>query len=142
MGYTNVKIAAFLMTCVLLGCPAAFGSKHNNTVDGDFFKVTWTSVSGGGNNRLIRVVTVPVGNVHCNLEYPWKVNVVTDSGIHFTKETFGGTDAGVFSDSKVVFDLPYDKSTRKGTAQLELKLSMCDDRQCFMKKVPFEVAVP
>jgi hypothetical protein len=141
MGYTNAKIAAFLMACVLLGCPSAFGSKHNNTINGDFYKVTWTSVSRGG-NRLIRVTTVPVGDVHCNLEYPWKVKVVTDSGIHFTEETFRGTDAGVFSDKKVVIDLPYDKSTRKGTAQLELKMSMCDDRQCFMKNVPFEVVLP
>lgn len=141
MGYTNAKIVALWMACVLLGSPVAFGAKQSNIIKGDFFQVSWTPVSRAG-NRHIRVTATPLGNVHCNLEYPWKIKVVADSGIKFTKTTFTQADAGVFSDSKVVFHLPYDKSTRKGTAQLELKLSMCDDRQCFMKTVPIDVALP
>ena len=142
MSFTNVKISIiFLMLYILSVCSLAVAAPKKNTVTGDFYTVTWTAVSQQG-KRHLEITALPVGNVHCNLEYPWKLTVVSDDGIHFFKTALTGAEAGVFSDSRVAFALPYDKPAKKAAATLELKLSMCDDRQCFIKKVPIEVALP
>lgn len=92
--------------------------------------------------RLVQFQIQPKNGVHCNLEYPWKLQL--DTNLKLTKrtqKTWRKTDATTFTEELVAFSTHIFPA--KNTKQLvfELKLSMCNATQCFMKKVPIEIAI-
>lgn len=65
---------------------------------------------------------------HCNTLYPWKLTLRTAAGERVIKKE----QAKVWSQGKVVFEVA---SAAIGSTTAELKLSVCDDKQCKMEKV-------
>lgn len=88
----------------------------------DFYKV---KVSAKADRATI--VVTGRGGYHCNIEYPWKLTVESMGTTSILKKG----DAETFKTESVVFVAPYKKS-----AKAVLKMSMCDDKQCKMEKIP------
>ena len=91
-----------------------------------------------GTPDKLDVAVTAKGPYHCNLEYPWKLKVIQANGATFNRVLFTGKDAVTFTESKVRFLIPF-QLVGAGQVELELRLSMCDDRQCYLKKVPVTV---
>ena len=113
------------------------GKVHSSEVTGDIFQIEW-KLNAKGKSEKLEITIFPKGDIHCNLEYPWKISVTDASKIQFSKDRYSKEDATIFSNAKVQFNLPILKRKKGGKSTLEIKFSMCNSTQCFMKKVPIE----
>ncbi|MBN2529524.1 MAG: hypothetical protein JXR76_24260 [Deltaproteobacteria bacterium] len=112
-------------------------AQRKTAVDDEMYSVEMATLRNGKSVEL-EIAIFPKENVHCNLEYPWKVLIKESRGIVFSKERYTKNDATVFSEKQVVFKVPVSKFPKDGVATLELKFSLCNATQCFMKKVPIQ----
>lgn len=129
----SIFLAVFLSIFMMV---AGISFASNNTkIEGDVYEISVHTIQEK-NNKVLAIKVLPKEGVHCNLEYPWKLKVTETKKISFAKEQFGRSDASAFTEKKVEFRLPVTSKMVTGSAIFELKLSMCNDKQCFMKKVP------
>ena len=104
-------------------------------IKGDVFSITLETLRQK-NGQIVLVSIIPEAGVHCNQEYPWKIKIKESKNIQFSKVQYTREEAKVFNDHQAVFELPFKAAPGGGEASLEIKFSMCDDKQCFMEKIP------
>ena len=116
-----VVLLGLSLSSLLLAGEKAPGEKTKG-IDNAEYKVQ-VEVKNGG----VRISTIGKSGYHCNTLYPWKLTVLGKD----KKETvFKKTDAKLFSEENVVFEVP---SKKAAPLEATLKLSVCNDQQCIMK---------
>jgi hypothetical protein len=87
------------------------------------------------NDKMVATIAVTGKNdYHCNMLYPWKLTVKPKPGVTFEKQTYKKEDAKTFSEKVVVFEVIYTAELGK-KASANLKMSLCNAKQCDMAKV-------
>ena len=125
-----------LFVSFLLPSVTALGKNSSAPlIKGDVFTIALKTIRQKS-GQIVEVAITPKAGVHCNREYPWRIKIKESINIQFSKAQYTREEAKVFSDYQAVFELPFNAAPEAGEASLEIKFSMCDDRQCFMKTVP------
>lgn len=100
---------------------------------GEFYKVSVTTVVKG--DAVTATVKAEGTNGYKpNQAYPWKLTVTPGEGVTMAKTTFTKADLKL-SPKDAVFTVPYTAAAGAQAVGAELKLSMCDAKQCQMEKV-------
>jgi hypothetical protein len=123
-------LAIVVVAAILVGGLAVSAAV---TKGGDFYKVTVTT-AGSGDKITATIKAEGTNGYKPNPAYPWKLTVTPGDGVTMTKTVFKKADAKL-SPKAVVFAVPYTVSGDAKTVSAELKLSMCDPKQCQMEKV-------
>ena len=100
--------------------------------------VLTTKVTPDGKKEATIVVT-PKPTYHNNMDYPWKVTLKSGPGV--TPDTKYKKKKNppdpTFKEEKVTFKIPTDNSTTE-KVKAEIKMSHCNDKQCWSAKVALE----
>lgn len=118
------KLSVVATTAIFAGmiqCAPAEAAEKKVEKDGDFYSVTVSSEKGKTQLRV-----EGKNGYHCNTSYPWKLSV----GEGAAQKVFKKEHAKKFTEKEVVF--AFDGEDSKGL----LKMSMCNDKQCKMEKIP------
>jgi len=107
--------------------------------DGDVFSLRAEGRRTAGGKR-VAVTVVGAGGCHCNTDYPWKLKVLSIDGGTVGKTVFGPDDAEPWTFEKVRFAIPV-QAEGEVRLSFELRFSMCNDTQCFMKTVPINMVL-
>jgi hypothetical protein len=94
--------------------------------EGDIYVVTIAKKAKG----KASVQITPKKGYHCNMEYPWKIILTPPAGVKLAKAKYKKTDASTFTEQKVLFVIPLQAKSVTG----QIKMSVCDEKQCYMKK--------
>lgn len=120
-----MKTAFSIVTGVLLAgffvCAGAQAAQKRIEKKGEFYELVISSEKG---RTEIRVQGK--NGYHCNTSYPWKLTV----GEGDAEQVLKKKQAKKFSEKEVVFVFESKKRAAK------LKMSMCNDKQCKMEKLP------
>jgi hypothetical protein len=123
-----LAIATLLSTAsVATGAFAATVSQK-----GSFYQVE-VKTAADGRDVVATVEVSGRGGYHCNTLYPWKLTIEAPDGVQLGKKKFRKNDASQFGESKVLFRVPYRTSGEAGQIRAELKMSLCDEKQCQIK---------
>lgn len=133
----NLGFGILVIQFIFVSFAIEAGGSSPQIIDGDVYRINVNRFKKDGLSALEIVVT-PKGNVHCNLEYPWKLKILERGDVYHGKYQFSAADAKMFTLQKVVFQLPLNSLKQGEMVEFEVKFSMCDDTQCYMKKVPIE----
>jgi hypothetical protein len=102
---------------------------------GSFYEIRVETARAAGSTMHAIITTVGKNGYHCNMLYPWKLTVGQGDGISVSKPVMKKPDAEKFTESAVVFRVPYTATDAVKTMSASLKLSLCDDKQCQMETV-------
>lgn len=92
-------------------------------------------VSEQNSKETAAITVIGRSGYHINTLYPWKLTVKPTPGVVLDKKIYTKKDAAQFDEKKVVFSVTYiNRMTKKMSA--ELKLGLCDARQCRSDKIP------
>lgn len=127
-----VTFAILTLFLAVLGANTAIAGAIKK--DGDFYKIKVSTVKKGA-GMVAKITISAKPGYHANNEYPWKVIPTASEGISFAKAKYVKADAKVFSAAKVVFEIPYTITGKAKKVEAQIKFSMCDEKQCEMKKV-------
>jgi hypothetical protein len=119
--FTTVTLFAAILVLPLVACAG------DATQEGDVYAVS-TKTSGKGDKGAVTVTVTGKDGYKCNILYPWKLTLRDPTGEKVVKKD----QAKVFSESKVQFDLG---DISLGATKAQLKLSVCNDKQCQNKTV-------
>jgi hypothetical protein len=126
--------AATLAFAVAVPVTGQATSKVAAQKSGSFYDVKVETARNGA--RGTATITVSGKNgYHCNIQYPWKLTLTADPSLGLDKTVLRKTEAARFTERSVVFSVSYEARAGK-TVSAELKLSLCDDKQCQMETVP------
>lgn len=139
MSYLQNKFTVFISILIGLTLSTSIFAQ-SNVSDGEVYQIV-TNIVKMKKKKLARIEVRPVGDLHCNDEYPWKLIVSPSEGVELEDLVLKKSNAKHFSDSLVVFDVPLKLKSNIQKVEFVLKLSMCNDKQCFMKKVPVAVSI-
>lgn len=112
---------------------STLGSAVAQTKSGTFYDIKISTMTKDGKTTATVTVTGSSG-YKPNKDYPWKLTVLSGPGIS-EKKTLRKDDAKQFDSTAVVFEVTTDESHDQKVSA-ELKLGMCDAKQCKMEKVP------
>lgn len=121
---TTLATATLLASILVLPLVACAGDA---THEGDVFSVL-VKTAGKGEKGSATVRVTGKAGYHCNTLYPWKLTLRTAKGEKVIKKD----QAKVFSEPKVQFELT---DISLSATKAELKLSMCNEKQCQNKTV-------
>jgi hypothetical protein len=128
---TPSLITAAILSAILLFTLAA--SAGTQIKSGSFYDVKISTVSKDGKTIATITITGKSG-YKPNMQYPWKLTINSGPGITEKKILKKG-DAKQFDFKAVVFEVSTDQSDSQ-KVQAELKLSLCDPKQCKQELVP------
>jgi hypothetical protein len=123
-----IAVATLALTVAM---PAA--GKVATRKSGGFYDVKVETAKSGTRGTATLTVTGKNG-YHCNIQYPWKLTLTAAPELKLEKTVFRKADAVRFAQKAVVFSASYEVRAEK-TVSAELKLSLCDDKQCQMETV-------
>jgi hypothetical protein len=89
-----------------------------------------------GQQKVATITVKGKGGFYCNTLYPWKLTLKPAAGATVDKDVYRKADATKFEKAAVVFSVPF-AAPGGGKVAAELKLSMCNPKQCQMDKVSF-----
>lgn len=122
---TSILVTGALFTRAAAARDADSGKLHHVEVK--------TEVNGDDVVTTIRVTGR--GGYGCNTLYPWRLTVTPGQGVEMPKTTFGKGDAKRFTREAVVFVVRYEASAGAGEIKAQLRLSVCNVKQCLMDRV-------
>jgi hypothetical protein len=115
------QVATISLVLMTLVAASSAADKKKNAKEFEI-KVTMSAKS-------VTITAKGASGFHCNTLYPWKLSVEGPAG---QKKTYKKQEAKVFSEQKVVFEVPRSKGQKA-----KMKLSVCDDKQCIMHTEEF-----
>jgi hypothetical protein len=124
------SLAIVVAAVVLVGSLAVSAGVAKS---GEFYKVTVTTAANG-DSVTATVKAVGTNGYKPNQAYPWKLTVTPGAGVTMAKKVFKKADAKL-TPKATVFTVPYTATADAKAISAELKLSMCDPKQCQMEKV-------
>lgn len=114
-------VATMAIFAVGIQCAPAEAAGKKVEKAGDFYSVTVSSQKGKTQLRV-----EGKNGYHCNTSYPWKLTL----GEGAEQKVLKKEHARKFTEKEVVFT--FDGENSKAL----LKMSMCNDKQCKMEKIP------
>jgi hypothetical protein len=103
------------------------------TKKGPFYKVEVTTTAKG--DAITATVKAEGTNgYHPNKDYPWKLTLTPGTGVTAAKTVYTKADVQL-SPTTAAFTVQYQATAGAKPVAAELKLSMCDAKQCQMEKV-------
>lgn len=129
-----MKRIIIFMFCLVTLCVTTASFAAVNAADPIPYKIAIEKSVQDGKNTATITITGQNG-YHANTLFPWKLTVKPAPGVILEKSVYTKNDAARFDESKVIFSVSYiNRSGQKMSA--ELKLGVCNDRQCLMMAVP------
>jgi DsbC/DsbD-like thiol-disulfide interchange protein len=135
MKHTSARLATIVIFATLLGatCALAGGEYSTKITKGEHYKtgVKYRPAVTLDHKSTARLWVVATDGWHMNAKFPYKVTVTAPDGVSVDKATFAKADALSFSDSKVVFKIPF-TVTSAGTHTIKAKvnLAVCTGDKC------------
>lgn len=122
---------------------AGVATADTQTLEGDIYTIKIDAKNGVA-TVTVTPKTVDKVSHHCNIEFPWKLQITKAEGVTTDKEKYtapfkkaDGTtsspfDTKEFGLQKVVFEVKYTAAASK-KIEGKLTFSICDDKQCYRK---------
>ncbi|MDD5307940.1 MAG: hypothetical protein PHU25_11520 [Deltaproteobacteria bacterium] len=124
---------AIAVAALALAVAAPAAGKVAAEKSGAFYDIMVETAKSGARSTATIAVTGKNG-YHCNIQYPWKLTLTADPAIKLDKTVLRKADAARFTERSVAFLVSYEAGAGK-TVSAELKLSLCNDKQCQMETV-------
>jgi hypothetical protein len=128
----STLMAILVAALVLSGVSAAFAETVSKS--GSFYEVEVTTTGSDG-EMVATITTTGKSGYHCNMLYPWKLTIDPVSGVTVAKPKLKKEDAAQFTETGVIFKVPYTAAESATNVTATIKLSLCDDKQCQMESV-------
>jgi hypothetical protein len=127
----TTSVLGGLLAAIVVSAAPAYADTQ--TKSGSFYEIKIaTSVKEG---KLVATITITgKDGYHPNKDYPWKLTVNFGPGIN-EKKIMKKKDAKQFDIKAVIFEVTTEQSNSQKISA-ELKLGMCDPKQCKMERVP------
>ncbi|MBN2340794.1 MAG: hypothetical protein JXX29_11415 [Deltaproteobacteria bacterium] len=134
----RIQMSIAVLCGILFVAQAAFSVEK--VVPGDVYRILLKKTGTKAKGEQIVLQIRPKGGVHCNLEYPWKVTLKTPTSMSEHVQTvWKQENTAVFTNELVQFDIAVPSAFYGTKVTFEIKMSMCDDKQCYMKKAVVDI---
>lgn len=141
----KTQLLYFNSVLILFSCLFVFSANANKPVfhkKTDIYSVNAKIQKLKNNTSYVAIIQIePSSKLHCNLEYPWKVKILSTEHINTSKAVFKKEDAQKISPKEVMFKIPFETKSMGKKLDLQVKFSMCDDKQCFMEKITISLPI-
>jgi hypothetical protein len=129
MKVVGMQFAMMLISMLLLPETA---QAETTKVKGEFYEITVETSTAQGKQK-VTITAKGTGGYKCNKKYPWKLTI-EPAAANGEKTVLKKKDAKKLAEDEVVFVVE-SQAGADGKTKGQLKLSMCDEKQCKMAKV-------